>query len=85
MPLLAAVAWLVFAIGRWSGSRGMLLAGGGFLIGVAASSATFYPVLRAAAPGRRIAGMSTRTYTVSGIVLCSVAAGFLLILGITQH
>jgi hypothetical protein len=63
IPVVAGIAWFSFAWHQWSG-RGQLLAVSGLMIGLAASSALFLPVLRRLVPPtRRMLGMSVSTYT----------------------
>jgi O-antigen ligase len=73
IPVVAGIAWVVFALGHWSRPQSELFATSGFLIGAAASSVLFLPVLRLRAPTRKFLGLSVSQYT-----LISVAMGVLL-------
>ena len=79
IPIVAGIAWLVFAWPRWSG-RGPLLAASGLIIGAAAGSALFLPVLRRLVPTtKRMWGMSVSTYTYLSISAAIVMAAVLVI------
>jgi len=69
IPVIAGIAWLMFAVRQWAGHRGVFLGISGVMLGVVASAAIFFPFLRVAASGRRIAGMSIGTYTLVATVL----------------
>jgi hypothetical protein len=79
IPLTAGIAWFIFAYRQWSG-RGQLLAGSGFLIGIAASAALFLPALRLFAPTRRPLGMSVSTYTYLSISAAIAMAAILAVI-----
>jgi hypothetical protein len=68
-PLIAGLAWMLFAINQWPGFRGVLLGASGLIIGLAGSSAAFLPFLLAISPARRIMGMSLVTYTRGSIIV----------------
>jgi hypothetical protein len=77
IPVVAGIAWVVFAWHQWSG-RGQLLAVSGLLICLAASSALFLPVLRRLVPPTRgMLGMSVSTYTYLSISAAAAMAAFL--------
>src|SRR3981081_1007450 len=63
IPLVVGVAWAFFASRHGAGSRGVFLAVSGVMVGVAASSALFYPVVRVTSPNRVILGVSLANYT----------------------
>ena len=77
VPLLAGGAWAFFATGHWPRPKGSLLGASGLLIGIAASSALFLPVLLALIPSRRLLGMSIGRYTYVGILVTVVLAAAL--------
>lgn len=86
VPLIGGCAWAIFAFGHWAGSRGPLLAGSGLLIGLAASSALFFPFLRAVAkPNRRLLGMSIATYTLVSVLAGIALAAVLAVIAIAAH
>jgi hypothetical protein len=83
IPLVGSLAWAFFATRQWPGPRGMLLTASGFMLLLAASSASFYPILRTLAPQKRVLGLSVAKYTFVSIaialgvavVLVAVAVG----------
>ena len=79
IPLVAGIAWAWFATRHWAGSRGVFLAVSGVMVGVAASSALFLPVLKVLSPKRRLMGMSLAGYTSFSIL---VAIGIAVVLAI---
>jgi hypothetical protein len=83
IPLIAGFAWVVFSLGHWSRSQGELFAACGFLIGAAASSALFLPVLRLRAPTRRFLGLSVTGYTVASVAAAVVLAAMLAMIAVT--
>jgi hypothetical protein len=83
IPLVAGIAWVVFSVSHWTGSRGQLLAGSGFLVGAAASSALFLPVLRLRNPTRRFLGLSITGYTVASVSAAVLLAATLAMIAIT--
>jgi len=80
IPVIAGIGWLVFAVKQWAGQRGVFLGISGVMLGVVASAAIFYPFLRVAASGRRIAGMSVGTHTLVAAVLGAAIAVVLAVL-----
>jgi hypothetical protein len=83
IPLVAGIAWVVFALGHWAGSQGQLFAGSGLLVGIAASSALFLPVLRLRIPTRRFMGVSITGYTVASVSAAVVLAAVLALIAVT--
>ena len=81
-PLIAGLAWLVFATNRWAGSRGALLGASGLIIGLAGSAFAFLPFLLVIAPNRRIMGMSLVTYTRGSIAVAAAAAVILIVVAL---
>ena len=79
VSLLAGIAWAFFAANHWAGSRGVFLAVRGVMVGVAASSALFFPVLKLRAPNRRLMGMSISRYTQVTVVLAAAIAAVLIV------
>jgi hypothetical protein len=77
IPLLGGLAWAFFATRHWAGSRGVFLSVSGVMIGVAASSALFFPVLRLVNPKLRLMGMSVAGYTYVSISLAIAIAAVL--------
>jgi hypothetical protein len=61
IPLVAGIAWFIFAWHQWGG-RGQLLALSGLMIALGASSGLFLQALRIVGPKRRPFGMSVSTY-----------------------
>jgi hypothetical protein len=82
LPLLAAIAWWLFATDHWAGMRGLLLAASGLMIGLGASSALFFPALNALSPTRRVLGMSLAKYTLVSILIAVAAAAVLAVLAV---
>jgi hypothetical protein len=77
IPLVAGIAWVVFALGHWSRPQSELFATSGFLIGAAASSVLFLPVFRLRAPRRKFLGLSVREYTIVSVAMAVVLAAML--------
>ena len=80
VPIIAGIAWLMVAVRQWPGHRGVFLGVSGVMFGVVASAAIIFPFIRVAASGRRIAGMSTGTYTLVTTVLGAAIAVVLAVL-----
>jgi len=83
IPLVAGIAWAAFSVDHWTGSRAQLLAGSGFLVGAAASSVLFLPVLRRSNPMRRFLGLSITGYTVASVSAAVLLAATLAIIAFT--
>ena len=83
VPLVAGSVWAVFALGQWIGLRGQLFAGSGLLVGIAASSPVFLPVLRLRNPTRRFMGVSITGYTVASVSAAILVAAALAIIAVT--
>ncbi len=83
IPLVAGIAWAVFALDHWAGPRGQLLAGSGLLVGLAGSAAVFLPVLQVRNPMRRFMGVSTTVYMVASISAAVLLAAVLAIIAVT--
>jgi hypothetical protein len=62
IPLVAGIAWFIFAWHQWGG-RGQLLAVSGLMVALGASSWLFLQALRVVVPKRRPLGMSISTYS----------------------
>ncbi|HEY0829815.1 MAG TPA: hypothetical protein VGE99_01655 [Candidatus Dormibacteraeota bacterium] len=69
IPLVGSLAWALFATRQWPGSRGRLLTASGFMLLLAASSASFYPILRTLAPQKRLLGLSVAKYIFVSIAI----------------
>lgn len=82
IPLVAGIAWALFAMRHWAGSRGVFLGASGVMVGVAASSAIFFPVLKGLSPKLRLMGISLARYTQVSIVLAIAIAVVLAIAGV---
>jgi len=82
VPLVGGLAWAFFAAGHWTGTRAVFLAVSGVMIGVAASSALYLPVLRVTSPNRRLLGMSLTRYSYISIVLALAIAAVLAVAAI---
>jgi hypothetical protein len=80
VPLIGSVAWAYFAIRRWPGSRGGLLAASGVMVGAGAGSFLTLPILRVTKPTRRFMGMSLATYIVVSTLFGLAVAAFLVVL-----
>ena len=79
IPLVAGIAWFIFAWRQWSG-RGPLIATSGLLVGLATSSALFLPILRRLVPPtRRRFGMSVSTYMYLSISAALAMAALLMV------
>lgn len=80
VPVVAGIAWFAFAIRHWSGSRGAFLAVSGLMVGIAASSALYLPVLQRLNPKRRgLFGISVARYTYISISAAIAIAAVLVV------
>jgi hypothetical protein len=84
VPLIAAGAWAFYAASHWHGTKGALLASSGVMVGLAVSSALFFPVLSELGPNRRLIGMSISRYTAVSISLALGIAGALAVAALSQ-
>jgi hypothetical protein len=83
IPLVAGIGWAVFAAGHWTRSQGGLLAASGLLLGAAASTLLFLPVLRLRAATRRFLGLSVTAYTVVSVLAALILAVVLALIAVT--
>ncbi len=84
IPLIGCVAWAFYATGHWHGTTGGLLASSGVMVGLAGSSALFFPVLSELGPNRRLLGMSISRYTAVSISLALGIAVALAVAALSQ-
>ena len=85
IPLIGGGAWAFYATGHWHGTTGALLASSGVMVGLAVSSALFFPVLSELGPKRRLIGMSISRYTAVSISLALGIAGALAVAALSQN
>lgn len=76
IPLVAGVAWFIFAWHRWGG-RGQLLALSGLMFALGASSGLFLQALRVVVPKQRPLGMTFSTYSYLSIASAFAIAAVL--------